>query len=219
MLVLSLLFLLLLCYRLHINFYFYHIRVDAAVIVSIPTSATSAEVTSYQPTNDMSRYINSSASNQFPSSQQEGGLTNSLNDREFSLTSSGLNIPVDSMKQTMSAANSMPMVSGITESHKLEQEHLRAPPLITPPSVPTPTKTTSAHQKSRKNVPKNSVMPSQPVVMPRSAQMVQDDTDQFVGLEFGSGPVSPRVTKNSKPTSSSTRYDSTQSIATFHVTT
>lgn len=150
-------------------------EIDAAVICSIPTSATSAEVTSYQPTNDISRYItNSAASNQFPSSQQEGGLTSSLNERDYSSLT-------DSLQQNIT---NMPMISGITESHKLEQEQLRNPKVV------------QKAPKARKPPGKNVSLPSQPVVMPRSAQMVHDAEDQFAGLEFGSGPVSPRVPKN-----------------------
>lgn len=76
-------------------------------------------MTSYQPTDDISRYMNS-PSNQFPSSHPEGGLTNTLNDRAFSLPSSSA--ANDNIHRTIS---SMPIVSGVTESHKLEQEQLR----------------------------------------------------------------------------------------------
>lgn len=150
-------------------------NVDAAVIRSVPTSSTSGEVTSYQPTNDLSRYMNA-ASNQFPSSHQEGGLTSSLNDRAFPLPSSS--VSSDSVNRTVA---SMPMISGVTESHKLEQEQLK-PQRISKP---------------RKSQNKFFQLPKQPVVMPRSAQMVNDIKDQFAGLEFGSGPISPRKVDDS----------------------
>ena len=75
------------------------------------------------------------------------------------------------------------MISGITESHKLEQEQRNA----------------KTHQQQlkipRKLIPKNTVQSGQPVVMPRSAKHVHDVEEQFTGLEFGSGPVSPRLLK------------------------
>jgi len=158
------------------NFFY---RIDAAVICSIPTSATTAEVTSYQPTNDISRYItNTAPSNQFPSSQQEGGLTSSLNERDYTSLTDSIH------HQNMS---SMPIVSGITESHKLEQEHRNSKVITNKAQKPPPRKLTG----------KGVTMPGQPaVVMPRSAQMVHDVGEQFAGLEFGSGPVSPRLLKN-----------------------
>ena len=77
----------------------------------------------------------------------------------------------------------MPIVSGVTESHKLEQEQLRT--------------SKTQHVKKRRRVHKKYVnLPSQPVVMPRSAQMVNDIEEQFTGLEFGSGPLSPRTSAN-----------------------
>ena len=162
------------------------IRIDPAVISSIPTPASSAEVTSYQPTNDISRYItNNAVSNQFPSSQQEGGLTSSLNERDFSSLTESL----------QTGLSSLPIISGITESHKLEQEQRD--------NAKNVNKTQQLQQQKlpppmRKPLPKNS---SQPVVMPRSAKMVHDVEEQFAGLEFGSGPVSPRLLKvaNSSP--------------------
>ena len=89
----------------------------------------------------------------------------------------------------------MPMVSGITESHKLEQEHRTS-------------KIINKSQKSqpRKPTGKGVSMPGQPaVVMPRSAQMVHDVGEQFAGLEFGSGPVSPRLLKNTSTSLTFTR--------------
>lgn len=157
-------------------------QIDTAVICSIPTSSTSAESTSYQPTNDISRYItNTAPSNQFPSSQQEGGLTSSLNERDYSSLT-------DSLNQNIS---SMPMISGITESHKLEQEQRNS-------------KAVQKTQKNRKVPGKNVSMPNMPVVMPRSAQMHHDVGEQFAGLEFGSEPVSPRLLKGSNTTLSFT---------------
>lgn len=163
-------------------------RIDPAVISSIPTPASSAEVTSYQPTNDISRYItNSAASNQFPSSQQEGGLTSSLNERDFTTLTESL----------QTSLSSLPIVSGITESHKLEQEQRDIAKSMTKIQQHQPIQKLLPGP-SRKPLPKNS---SQPVVMPRSAKMVHDVEEQFAGLEFGSGPVSPRLLKvaNSSP--------------------
>lgn len=155
-------------------------RIDPAVISSIPTSSTAAEVTSYEPTNDTSRYIPSSApSNQFPSSQQEGGLTSSLNENDFSSLAESL--------QNSANLASMPMISGITESHKLEQEQRNAKTTTTQPPM---------KMVPRKPFPqKSSVQSGAPVVMPRSAKHVHDVEEQFAGLEFGSGPVSPRLLK------------------------
>ena len=77
----------------------------------------------------------------------------------------------------------MPIVSGVTESHKLEQEQLR-------------TSKTQHANKPRRVHNKYVNLPSIPVVMPRSAQMVNDIEEQFTGLEFGSGPLSPRTSAN-----------------------
>ena len=83
----------------------------------------------------------------------------------------------------------MPIVSGVTESHKLEQEQLRpAPPKPAPIHL---------HAKPSRRTNKYATIPSQPVVMPRSAKMVNDIEEQFSGLEFGSGPLSPHTTTSS----------------------
>ena len=171
--------------------------VDAAVIRThraVATSSVASEVTAYEPTNDISsRYtVPTDASNnqfpsshhngnQFPSSHQEGGLTSSLNDRVFSQA-----LPVaPSIDAAKRSLPSMTIISGVTESHKLEQEQLRAPKPSPPPvTKPVP-------QKPRKAQNKFMQTPSQPVVMPRSAQMVNDIEQQFSGLEFGSAPLSP----------------------------
>lgn len=74
------------------------------------------------------------------------------------------------------------MISGITESHKLEEEQRNAAK-------------TQQLKAPRKPISKNTVQTGQPVVMPRSAKHVHDAEEQFTGLEFGSGPVSPRLLK------------------------
>ncbi|XP_066930272.1 ubiquitin-associated protein 2-like isoform X1 [Clytia hemisphaerica] len=176
-------------------------QIDPAVISSIPTPASSAEATSYQPTNDISRYItNSAASNQFPSSQQEGGLTSSLNERDFTTLTESL----------QTSLSSLPIVSGITESHKLEQEQRDIAKSMTKIQQHQPIQKLLPGP-SRKPLPKNS---SQPVVMPRSAKMVHDVEEQFAGLEFGSGPVSPRLLKvaNSSPAPYSSDLNNTESL-------
>ena len=103
----------------------------------------------------------------------------------------------------------MPIVSGVTESHKLEQEQLR----------PTPPKPSPLHvhpkpppQPRRTN--KYAGLPSQPVVMPRSAKMVNDVEEQFSGLEFGSGPLSPHTAaaKNAATTNNNNISNNTNNI-------
>ncbi|XP_065640045.1 protein lingerer isoform X1 [Hydra vulgaris] len=156
-------------------------NVDAAIICSIPPSSTCGEVTSYQHTNDLSRYITAAASNQFPSSHHEGSLVvTSLNNRVFSQAMSS--IPESNHR----LLSSMPVVTGVTESHKLEQEQLQSPKL-------------SLSQQTRSQKPKkahkSNLVPSQPVVMPRTTHMVADIEEQLLGLEFGSGPISPVQSK------------------------
>ena len=86
--------------------------------------------------------------------------------------------------------SSMPVVSGVTESHKLEQEQLQTPK--------QPQSLQSRSQKTKKAHIKYSLIPSQPVVMPRTAHMVADIEEQLIGLEFGSGPISPGKSKISE---------------------
>ena len=92
----------------------------------------------------------------------------------FSLAGSSL---TDSL--TRSTA-SMQIVSGITESHKLEQEQLGLPKM-------------QQQKPIRKVQSRNKPIPSQPVVMPRTAHLVNDAEDQYSGLEFGSVPLSPNT--------------------------
>lgn len=187
-------------------------NIDTAVIRSIPNSSTGGgDVTSYQPADDLSRYINT-PSNQFPSSHQEGGLTSSLNDpRTFSLpntnntttnNTNNIRTTSDNIHRTIS---SMPIVSGVTESHKLEQEQLR----------PTPPKPSPLHVHSKpppRRTNKYVNLPSQPVVMPRSAKMVNDIEEQFSGLEFGSGPLSPHTTASKNTTTTNNISNNTNNI-------
>ena len=83
----------------------------------------------------------------------------------------------DNIHQTIS---SMPIVSALTESHKVEQVQLR----------------TSKTQHVKKLRRKNVNLPSQPLVMPRSAEMFNDIEEHFSGLEFGSGPLSCKTSAN-----------------------
>ena len=62
------------------------------------------------------------------------------------------------------------MISGITESHKLEEEQRYAK--------------TQQLKAPRKPISKNTVQSGQPVVMPRSAKHVHDVEEQFTAVSY-----------------------------------
>eukprot|EP00794_Sanderia_malayensis_P010051 gene10051-11080_t len=78
------------------------------------------------------------------------------------------------------------MISGVHDSHKLEQEQLQQPPK-------------SQRQQKPKRAQKTQT-PAQPVQMPKST--VEELEHQLGGLEFGSGP-SPEFGSDAKPSFSS----------------
>ena len=160
------------CYATKVIDYIFYLSTNTAVICSVPNSSSS-EVT-YQPTDDISQHVNSPI-NQFSSNHAEGGASNALNDQAFSLRSSGC--VSDNIHRTIS---SKPKVTGVAKSHKIEQEQLRT--------------SKKQHLNKPSRVHHKFILPSQPVVMPRSAQMFDDIEEEFTGLEFGSGPLSPQTT-------------------------
>ena len=102
--------------------------VDAAIIRSqraMPSSTI--ESTSFQSTNDISRptYTSTFPNNQFPSSHQDSTLSSGLTGRHFTLESLAAASLVNQVND--SSQRPAPMISGVHESHKLEQEQLQAP--------------------------------------------------------------------------------------------
>ncbi len=101
--------------------------VDAAVIMSQRAQPTS-EAASYSTTNELSQttYTSSLHDSQFPSSHQDTSLSSSLLGRSYIE-----DLAKATMKSNPSEApKDMPtatMISGVHDSHKLEQEQLQPP--------------------------------------------------------------------------------------------
>eukprot|EP00795_Rhopilema_esculentum_P005844 gene5844-11163_t len=150
-------------------------HVDTAVIKS-QRAQPSSKPDSYSA-NEHSRpiYTSSHHNSRFPSTHQSTSLTSSFLGRNYNLESLA-KASMQNNGETVEGSMPAPMISGIHDSHTLEQEQIQPPK--------------AQRQAKQKRTTKQQI-PAQPVEMPKS--FMEEIEQQLGGLEFGSGPsVSPK---------------------------